>query len=106
MINTLDAIIELDFSSDETDDIKKCLEVLYSTAEGDQPLDREFGISRDYLNYPLPVAKSMYAVEIVKKTDIYESRVSVESVTFSKDALNGKLIPKIHLTKGDEKTNE
>ena len=106
MIDTGNTSIKLNFSSDEADDIRKCLSILYSTAEGEQPLDREFGISREYLNYPLPTAKSMFSLEVVKKTAIYEPRVTVDSVTFEQDSLNGKLIPTVHLAKGDEEEVE
>lgn len=106
MIDTLNTLIKLDFSSDEAEDIRKCLATLYSTAEGEQPLDREFGLSREYLNYPLPAAKSVYALEVVNKTAIYEARVAVDSITFEQDNLNGNLIPIIHLVKGDEEEVE
>ena len=100
MIN-VDAIqMEFNYNSTEIKDIKKCLSILYSTREGEQALDRSFGLNLDFLSMPMPVAQSQFALEIVRKTAIYEPRVKVVEVTYSYDEIEGQMIPKIHLAKG------
>ena len=94
-------IVEYDFTADNLADIKRCVENLYSTRAGTQPLDREFGIDYEgVIGFPLNTAKNLLALEITEKTEKYEPRVSVKSVESTVDAVSGRLIPTIHLVKG------
>lgn len=101
MIDT-DAVMQFDFSSPEVSDIRRCLTMLYTTREGAQPLDRNFGLNRSFMDKPLQVAQNEYALEVVRKTAIYEPRVNVSGVTFESDIKTGRIIPTIHLAKGDD----
>lgn len=92
---------EDEFKTEEWLDIKLCLETLFDTIAGTQPLDREFGISVNILDQPMHIAQNMFTVEAIDKVRKYEPRVAVADVTYSYDALNGKLIPHLHLVKGD-----
>ena len=89
--------------SDIDSDILRCLNTLYSTRAGSQPMRRAFGIDYDgVVGYPLEVAKNKLALEIIEKTEVYEPRVNVTSVDFDVDVSNGRLIPIIHLKKAGE----
>lgn len=101
MIDT-NAKLKFDFQLSELADIRRCLTILYATKEGSQPLDRNFGLSRSYLDKPLPVAQNEYALEVVRKTALYEPRVQVTEVTFEFHSDTGNMIPTIHFTKGEE----
>lgn len=101
MINTGAIQLDFDYSSPEIEDIKRCLTTLYTTREGEQPLDRDFGLRVDFLSEPLPVAQSKFALEVVRKTAIYEPRARVKEVTYTQDEVGGQMIPKVHLAKGD-----
>ena len=86
--------------SDMDEDIVRCLNMLYSTRAGSQPMDRDFGI--DYegaVGYPLDVAKNKLALEIIEKTEIYEPRVEVTSVEFEVEVSEGRLVPRMHVAK-------
>lgn len=87
-------------------EIVEHLSYLYQTAVGSIPLDREFGIDQSFLSYPLPIAENMCSVEMIEKTERYEPRVLVESVSF--EEAEGKLIPviQISLTEGSESKSE
>lgn len=101
MINLKEAIIYLDgISGDEATDIRRCLTTLYSVKEGEQPLDRGFGISWEFMDQPMPIAQNILALEIIKKTNRYETRVSVDKVEYEHGD-EGQLIPAIHLKRGD-----
>lgn len=94
--------LEFDFVSEELEDIKRCLENLYATRAGSQPMDREFGIDYDgIVGLPLEVAKNQLALEIIDKTERYEPRVAVDSVDCIVDAESGLLIPTVHLVEGE-----
>lgn len=84
----------------EIEDIRRCLNMLYATKEGEQPLDREFGLNTDFLAEPIPVAQSKFALEVVKKTAKYEPRVTVQKVDYEVAESTGQLVPKIYLIKG------
>lgn len=86
---------------DEARDIKRCLTTLYSIREGEQPLDREFGLNHEFIDQPVPIAKNMLALEIIEKTQKYERRVIVERVDYE-TSKEGQIIPMIYLKRSDE----
>lgn len=93
--------------SDPNEDILRSLNTLYSTRAGSQPMRRDFGIDYDgVVGFPLEVAKNKLALEIIEKTEIYEPRVTVDSVDFKVDASNGRLIPIIHILKAGDEEDE
>jgi len=96
MINTTKAIIDFDYQDNEIKDINRCLTALYSTKEGEQPLDRSFGLNNDFVSYPLNVAMNLFALEITEKTELYEPRVFVNEVTYQTGD-DGSLIPRISI---------
>lgn len=100
MIDTNKTIISFDYNGTMTDEISRNLSTLYSTVEGSVPLDRSFGLSSEYISYPLPVAENMIALDIVEKTEIYEPRAEVREVTFEHD-IDGQLIPRVLIGRAD-----
>ena len=89
--------------SDLNSDIIRCLNTLYSTRAGSQPMCRDFGIDYDgTVGAPLEVAKNKLALEIIEKTEVYEPRAEVASVDFDVDVNNGRLVPIIHVKKAGE----
>ncbi len=101
MIDVGNVEIRFDYDSPQTKDVLRCLKVLYSTREGSQPLDRDFGLNWGFIDKPLPVAKSEYEFEVIKKTRKYEKRVKVKEVTYVYEGESGKIKPVIALTKGE-----
>lgn len=94
--------IRFDYSDPEAEDILRCLNTLYSTKQGSQPIDRNFGLDWGFIDKPLPIAKQEYAFEVVKKTREYEPRVKVQKVIYESDEVAGKIWPVVILTKGGE----
>lgn len=102
MIDIKAAVIRInEIEESEAEDIRRCLTTLYSVREGEQPLDREFGLKQDFLDQPVPIAKNMLALEVIEKTQRYEKRVKVEKVEYAAGE-EGQLIPIIYLKEGDE----
>ena len=91
--------VKINYEGSQLDQVKSCLFALYTTKEGSQPLDRNFGINSDIVGYPLNTAKNLLALEIIEKTDLYEPRVGIRSVDFEYDE-SGMLIPTIYIIKG------
>lgn len=86
----------------EEEDIRSCLSALYSIREGTQPMDRTFGLSTEYIGKPLPVAKNELAVEIIKKTQMYEPRVQVKEVLFEYEPEKGTVYPIVCLERSGD----
>lgn len=101
MFDARDVKIRFNYDAPEAEDILRCLETLYSTRKGSQPLDRNFGLDWGFIDKPLPVAQQEYAFEVIKKTREYEPRVRVREVTYEFDESNGKMKPVITLEKGE-----
>lgn len=100
MINVQTAVIKINgIKESEAEDIRKCLTTLYSVREGEQPLDREFGLKQDFLDQPVPVAKNNLALEVIEKTQRYEKRVRVDKVEYAESG-EGQLVPIVYLKKG------
>ena len=101
MIDMNEVVIVLnDVKESEVEDIRRCLTTLYLIREGEQPLDRNLGLSQEFIDKNDPVARNLLALEIIEKTKQYETRVAVEKVEY-KSAKEGTLIPVVYLKGSD-----
>ncbi len=94
-------IILNDMPESEAADIRRCLTALYSVREGEQPLDREFGLASEFQDKNINIARNLLALEIIKKTKKYETRVQVEKVDYQATE-EGRLIPVVCLKRGEK----
>lgn len=77
--------------------------VILSTMRGSVPLYRDFGLTMEFLDKPVPVAKVMMISEVREAIERWEPRATVTSVTFSEDpAQPGVLIPTVEVEISDE----
>lgn len=82
----------------ETDKTKSVLQnvaIVLKTWEGSVPLYRAFGISREFLHKPIPVAKALLRANIREAVERFEPRVEVVDVTFA-EGVDG-LIPTVEV---------
>ncbi len=81
----------------ETDPVASVLQnvaIILATRRGSCPMYRDFGISMDFLDRPMPVAKTLAYAEIKNAIETYEPRASVVGVTFEeRDDAPGLLNP-------------
>lgn len=86
----------------ETDIVASVLQnvgIILATRRGSCPLYRDFGIPIDFLDRPIPVAKTLAYAEIKEAIEAYEPRATVVGVTFSEDANTpGLLIPTVEVS--------
>lgn len=68
--------------------------MLYSTAAGTCPGDRNFGLDQTFESYPTNVAQNLFALEVIEKTEIYEDKAEVLNIEYTQ-AEDGNLTPKI-----------
>lgn len=91
---------EVDILSDSiTDDEMEELNNLYQTPIGEIPMERDKGIDMTYLSMPPEAAKSLYSVEIIKKTRQY-TNFEVASIDFSSDS-EGKITARVVVNRAE-----
>jgi hypothetical protein len=95
MINIGNAILKMEFDNG-VEEVKRDVSVLLSVAEGEQPLNRNFGINGDCLSRGTEDAKNLFVIEIMSKVEHYIKGVEVISVAFENDT-DGNLTPTILL---------
>lgn len=107
------AIIGFDYlNATELERMQRNLNLLYSTRAGTCPGDRSFGLDQSFESCPTNVAQNLFALEVIEKTEAYESRAEVLDITYEQ-AEDGNLTPKIVIgqkdldeTEGDADTEE
>ncbi|WP_339171058.1 GPW/gp25 family protein [Anoxybacillus sp. FSL W8-1294] len=85
----------IDYGATGNEEIIQNVRFILSTIIGSCVLDINLGISPDIVDPPIQLAQTKITAEIIEKIEAYEPRVTVESVTFSADPLNGRLIPQV-----------
>jgi len=83
--------------TDPVESVLQNIAVILSTPKGSVPMYRDFGISVDILDRPIPVAKAMMTADIKEAIEQWEPRVTFISVDFMEDELNGRLIPMVEV---------
>lgn len=81
----------------ETDTVSAVLQniaIILATRQGSVPLYREFGLTQEFVDKPLPVAKTLLFSEIREAIERFEPRASVIGITFeTPKGSPGVLIP-------------
>lgn len=87
------------------EEIKRNLECLYGTAEGTCPGDRNFGLDQSFESYPVNVAQNLFALEVIEKTEEFESRAEILDISFSHTE-DGNMTPEITIGLKDTEEEE
>lgn len=98
MFNFNTVILVFAPTSNEEEEILRNVRVILTTLTGSVPFDRDFGISVDVLDMPINDVTDFYTMECITKVRKYEPRAQIISVTFTNDADDGILIPKVVLS--------
>ena len=91
--------ITIENMEDEAE-LSRTLSTLFSTREGSQPADREFGIAWGCLDEVPEVAESLFYLEAVRKVERYEPRAEVGDIVF--EHVQVSMIPHIYFTRRDD----
>lgn len=85
----------------ETDTVASVLQnvaIILATRRGTCPLYRDFGIPMDFLDRPMPVAKTLAFAEIKEAIETYEPRAQVVNITFEESPEHpGQLNPVVEV---------
>ncbi len=89
------ALIGFDYLSQTVqEEIQRNLSLLYETVEGSCPGDRLFGLNPSFQDAPMNVAINLFALEVIEKTELYESRVEILDIQYTQSE-DGDLVPEI-----------
>lgn len=93
----------------EIEEILQNIRTILKTRVGSVTLDREFGVSWEHIDKPLPIAKALLTAEVIEKIELYEPRARVESVDFDEtqgEAMDGILKPRVIVSLGEDEVEE
>lgn len=86
------------FPNSIQEEIEQNIRFLCMTVEGSLPLDRAFGLNREFLDKPINEARLILLPELIKKINKYEPRVNVINITYDGiDSTTGFLKMKLYL---------
>lgn len=74
---------EIKGAAEEEEELQVNLKTLLETRAGSQPVDRDFGISWEFMKEIPEVAESILAAELTEKVEKYEPRVEIEDMEIS-----------------------
>ena len=101
---------EIDFApNNEVAEILQNIRTILTTRIGSVPLHRDFGITWEHIDKPLPVAQTLMQAAIIDAIIEFEPRAKVVNVEFEsneKDAIEGVLKPRITISIGEDEEEE
>ena len=71
--------------------------MIISTTKYSAPLDRNFGLSAEFIDKQTPVAESLLTAELYDAIEEYEPRAEIVNISFERNEFAGKIIPCIEL---------
>lgn len=83
-------------------ELRAQLALLLATPEGSVVLDRGFGVKRDYLDSPPPIAQNMLASDLAGKIERYIPELALVEVELREISPDGKLHQKVVVGYADE----
>ena len=101
---TLDGSVDFAPQS-EAAEILQNVRTILNTCVGTVPLARDFGITWEYLDMPLPVVRARFQAAVIDAITEQEPRATVQAVEFEEntdDAMEGILKPRVIVSIGDE----
>lgn len=100
-------IKRINLEPDKVEEILQNIAVILSTPQQSVPLERGLGLSMDFLDKPISVAKAMMVAEINEAIVTQEPRATVVDISFEiDDTVPGKLIPTVEVDIADEWKSE
>ena len=103
---TVSLTSQVDFAPDgEVSEVLQNVRTILSTRKGSVPLDRDFGLTWEHIDKPMPVAQMLMRSEVIDLIERYEPRAQVVSVDFEQtptDEMDGVLRPRVVVQIGEE----
>jgi phage baseplate assembly protein W len=76
-------------------EIMQNVRTILTTRRGTVPLDRDFGISFDFLDSPINTTRAKAEQEIFLQLKKYEPRVILKQIMWETDVISGQISPSV-----------
>ena len=86
---------EVKYGEKDVLEIMQNCRTILTTPKGTVPLDREFGISAELLDSPMPAIRAMAEQEIFLAFRKYEPRAVIKFITWEAEIISGRVMPNV-----------
>ncbi|MCL2210774.1 MAG: hypothetical protein FWB95_02510 [Treponema sp.] len=83
------------FGAKDLQEVMQNVRTIITTPKGTLPLDRNFGISFNFVDSPIHKAQAMAEQEIFMQLRKYEPRAILKQITWRADPLSGSFKPNV-----------
>lgn len=98
IIDGVQIIINSVYEKELRKDIYEKIMFLLTLIKGTIPMNREIGLDADILDLPMYEAQNRYTVSAIELIEKFETRVTVDDISFEIYENTGKMIPKVVVT--------
>ena len=102
VIDGVQIIINSVYEKELRKDIFEKIMFLLTLIKGTIPMNREIGLDADILDLPMYEAQNKYTVSAIELIEKFETRVTVDEISFTVDEKKGKMIPEVVVTYNGE----
>jgi phage baseplate assembly protein W len=78
-------------------EVMQNVRTILTTRRGTVPLDRDFGISFDFLDSPINTTRAKAEQEIFLQLKKYEPRVILKQIIWESDVISGQISPSVRV---------
>jgi phage baseplate assembly protein W len=76
-------------------EVMQNVRTILTTRRGTVPLDRDFGISFDFLDSPINLTRAKAEQEIFLQLKKYEPRAILKQILWETDVISGQILPSV-----------
>jgi phage baseplate assembly protein W len=76
-------------------EVMQNVRTILTTRRGTVPLDRNFGISFDFLDSPINITQAKAEQEIFLQLEKYEPRAILKQIMWETDVISGQILPSV-----------
>jgi len=89
--------VGITFGLEGVSEVMQNVRTLLTTRRGTVPMDRDFGISFDFLDSPINKTRAMAEQEIFLQLKKYEPRAILKQIIWDGSVIEGQLFPKVRV---------
>jgi phage baseplate assembly protein W len=86
---------EVVYGAKDVYEVMQCVKTILETPKGTCPLDREFGLTTDLVDSPMPEIRGKSEQEIFMQVKKYEPRAVIKGISWKADLIAGKVKPHV-----------
>lgn len=102
LIDGVQIVINSVYERSLREDIIEKVSFLLTCVKGTIPMNRGIGLDPDIISAPAYIAQNLYTISAIELIEEFETRASVEEITFVESGGAGNMIPKVVLAYNGE----